>query len=79
MGLNTSQVLDDFDFHVLGAVEKVLLVFDESGERSIFQYLESGFGIKHDEIPKRLVDFHECLRVLLGEGAELLEKIGWKQ
>ena len=74
MRLNRSQVLDDLESHVLKAVDKALLVLGESGKRSIFQYLERRFGVKHDEIPKRLVDFHEYLSVLLGEGAKLLEK-----
>jgi hypothetical protein len=73
--LNTTQVFDDFDAHILRAVDKALLAVGELGRRSFFQYLESGFGVKHDEIPKRLRDFHEALSVIFGRGTEIVEKI----
>ena len=70
-----SAIQNSFEATVLDAVDNGLAVLGESVRGAVYYHVERSFGIRREEIPKRLEAFHEALGRLLGEGARVVERL----
>jgi len=65
----------EFDELVLEAVDEGLSILgDESVKRAFYYHLEKRAKIKRNEIPRKLMGFHEALTNLFFDGSVILEK-----
>jgi len=70
-----SAIQDKFETAVLEAVDSGIAVLGESVRGALYYHVERSFGIRREEIPKKLEAFHEALERLLGEGARVVERL----
>ena len=67
---------DDFNAHLLGAVDKALQLFGEANKSAIYSAFEKTCQIRREKIPERLEDFHKTLEGIFGVTAtDLIDKI----
>ncbi|MEM0053261.1 MAG: hypothetical protein QXL89_03680 [Nitrososphaeria archaeon] len=65
---------DKVDRIILDAIDESLSVLGEKGKESIYYFLEKEYLIEQEDIPSNLKAFHECLHLVFGVGANVLEK-----
>jgi hypothetical protein len=63
------------DQALLEAVDYGLLVPGEIVRETIFERLETVYGIKHEEIPQKLPAFHQALLELTRSVANVMERV----
>jgi len=64
----------DFNSVVLEATDDALLALGASVRHAVHYHIERIHHIKHEEIPDKLVSFHEALENAFGEGTKILER-----
>jgi hypothetical protein len=69
----------DFDNLFLQAVDEALSLLGEASKQTIYVLLNKTFGIKKQEIPRRIEDFTEAIEKTFGLGAKFLEILIMKQ
>lgn len=72
---SSARANNDFSKALLEAVDEGLLGMGESVRHVIYYHIEKNHDVKRREIPQRLKDFHEGLKVLLGVGATVPERL----
>jgi hypothetical protein len=72
---NSMVKLAQLDEALLEAVDFGLLVPGETVRATIYERLETVYGIKREEIPEKLPAFHQALRELVGSVANVLERV----
>jgi len=65
---------DDVDRIVLDAIDEALSVLGSKGRDSVYYFLEREYLLKKEDVPLNLRRFDDCLRMVFGLGANLLEK-----
>lgn len=60
---------------ILEAVDDGLLILGENTRHALYYQIEKRYGIKREEIPYRIDDFHEALENMFGPPCKILEKI----
>ena len=65
----------EFSRVVLEAVDEGLLVLGASVRDTIYYNVERDDGIRRQEIPGRVEDFHKALERLFGSGVRTIEKL----
>ncbi len=65
---------NDVEEQLLECVDKGLDSLGQQTKRVIFWHLERRWGIKREEIPRRLKDFVSALYSMFGTGARYIEK-----
>ncbi len=60
---------------LLKAVDESLLMLGTSVKQAVYYYIERYYGIKREEIPFKLKEFHEALENIFGFGVKVLEKL----
>jgi len=55
------------------AVDEGLSALGESGRQAVYECLETTFGIRRDDIPRRVDEFSDALHKVFGDSAKLLE------
>lgn len=65
----------DFRAIVLQASDEGLSALGESARDALYYHIERTHNIRREDIPEKVSAFHEALRVLLGEGARVVEKL----
>ncbi|MEM0313928.1 MAG: hypothetical protein QW056_02215 [Candidatus Bathyarchaeia archaeon] len=63
-----------FEEAFIEAVDEGLLMLGEAGREIIYFRLRHDYGLRREEIPRSPKIFMNCLRNLLGKGAEVIEK-----
>lgn len=66
-------VESEFDAILLESIDEALSALGNSINQAIYFHLEQNFGIRKDEIPKRLGGFKQALENILGAGGDLVE------
>ncbi|MEM2998813.1 MAG: hypothetical protein QW542_07705 [Thermoproteota archaeon] len=66
--------MDDFHRALLEAVDEGLLQISEKVKTSFYAFLEDYRGLKREEIPFKLEEFTKGLRLIFGEGADIVLK-----
>lgn len=64
-----------FSETVLQAVDDGLLVPGEIVRQAIYERIERSYQLTREEIPEKLAIFQEALQDLLGEAANVMEKV----
>jgi len=67
------QGIEEFRKALLEAVNDCLLVIGESLGEALLYHIEKNFGIRRQDIPERLEAFHEAMKLLLDEGATVID------
>ncbi|MEM3870977.1 MAG: hypothetical protein QXE05_00205 [Nitrososphaeria archaeon] len=65
---------DKVDRIILDAIDESLSVLGEKGKEAIYYFLEREYLIEKEDIPSNLQTFDECLRLVFGVGANIIEK-----
>jgi len=60
---------------LLESVDESLLVPGEIVRAAIYERLERSYQLKREEIPEKLLTFHEALQDLLGASSRVMEKM----
>jgi hypothetical protein len=63
------------DKALLESVDEGLLRLGESVRHAIYWHIEKSYGVKREEVPNKLKDFHEALIRLFGEGSKVIERL----
>ena len=63
------------DEALLEAVDFGLLVPGEIVRATIYERLETVYGVRREQIPEKLPAFHQALRELVGSVANVLERV----
>lgn len=67
---------DAFERSLIKTIDMQLKqVFGDTGTSVIYNYLQSAFSLRQDDIPKKLEIFSEGLDKFLSSGARVVEKI----
>lgn len=72
---DSKKASDRLDSAVQEAVHEGLLVLGEIVRTAIYNYFETRYQIKREEIPRRLEAFHKALMGIIGAGAKIIEKL----
>ncbi|MEM2896688.1 MAG: hypothetical protein QW265_03970 [Candidatus Bathyarchaeia archaeon] len=64
-----------FNKVLLESIDEGFLKLGESVKHAIYWHIERNYGIKREEIPDRLKEFHEALIGLFGAGAKVIERL----
>lgn len=67
-------MLDKVDLIVLEAIDEALSVLGEKGKNAVYYFFEREYLLEKEDIPKNLTKFDDCLRLVFGVGANVLEK-----
>jgi len=74
-GAHSMVKLSRLDEALLEAVDFGLAVPGEIVRETIYERLETAYGIKREEIPERLPAFHKALQELVRSVANVLERV----
>jgi len=66
--------MDEFREILLKCIDQGLLVLGESPRQAIYCHLEKRRMVKKDEIPEKLEEFIEGIRLIFGSGSSLIER-----
>lgn len=67
---------DEFEILLMKTIDTQLKqVFGETGTSVIYNYFQSAFSLRQEEIPKKLEVFAEGLDKFLSSGAKVVEKV----
>lgn len=71
------EALNDAKFNnvLLEAVDEGLSALGESVKQAIYWHLKNRYNIERSEIPLKLKEFVEVLKIVFGEGANVLFKL----
>jgi hypothetical protein len=70
----TEPGIDEFREILLECIDQGLLVLGESPRQAIYCHLEKRRMVKKDEIPEKLEEFIEGIRLIFGSGSSLIER-----
>jgi len=68
-------IFQEFDDALLGAVDFAFCSLGKSCRRALYFHLETTFRLPRRQIPERLEEFDEALRIIFKSGATFLEKL----
>lgn len=68
------RVSDKVDQMILDAIDESLSILGDKGREAVYYFLEREYCIEKEDIPKNLKTFLDCLRLVFGVGANILEK-----
>jgi hypothetical protein len=60
---------------LLQAVDHGLLALGQSARVAIYEWIESSYQVRREDIPDKLLTFHRALQDLLGSGAKMIERL----
>jgi hypothetical protein len=60
---------------VLQAIDGSLAVLGKEVGEALYHHIERTYGIGREDIPERIIEFHNALEHLLGSGAKVFEKL----
>jgi len=60
---------------LLQAVDHGLLTLGQSARVAIYEWIESSYQVRREDIPDKLLTFHRALQDLLGSGAKMIERL----
>jgi len=67
-------MLDNVDRIVLDVIDEALSILGNKGKESVYYFMEREYLLEKEDIPSNLRKFHDCLRLVFGVGANVLEK-----
>ena len=70
---DASERSSDFGKLLAQAVDEGLSAFGESARQAVYAGLENAFGIRKDDIPRKVDEFSDALAKIFGDSARLLE------
>ncbi|MEM3713781.1 MAG: hypothetical protein QXF82_02410 [Nitrososphaeria archaeon] len=59
---------------ILEAIDESLSILGDKGKEAVYYFLEREYCVNKEDIPKNLKTFLECLRLVFGVGANIIEK-----
>ncbi|MEM4523460.1 MAG: hypothetical protein QW738_09645 [Nitrososphaeria archaeon] len=69
-----SQTSDRVERMILEAIDESLSILGDKGKEAVYYFLEREYCVNKEDIPKNLKTFLECLRLVFGVGANIIEK-----
>jgi hypothetical protein len=63
----------NFETAVTETIDEVFTVLGENVKRAVYIYLENNYGIKKEQIPRKIEDFSAAIESIFGEAAKLVE------
>ncbi|MEM3385212.1 MAG: hypothetical protein QXE78_06770 [Nitrososphaeria archaeon] len=70
----SSQTSDRVERMILEAIDESLSILGDKGKEAVYYFLEREYCVNKEDIPKNLKTFLECLRLVFGVGANIIEK-----
>ena len=62
-----------FEVAIIEAIDESLDTFKNLNKQEIYSRLENSFGIKKQELPRKIEDFADAMEQMFGIGAKLIE------
>jgi len=67
--------MQDFDKLLLKAVDEALASLGDSVKQMFYYHLEKSFGLRKEDVPKRIKAFAQVIEAIFGPGAYYLESL----
>ena len=64
---------EEFNMLLLEAIDEGFSAIGQSSKQAIFYHLETGFGIRKQEVPEKVDEFANAIERIFGLGASFLE------
>jgi hypothetical protein len=63
----------NFETAIIDAIDEVFTTLGENVKRVIYIFLENNYGIKKEQIPRKIEDFSTAIESIFGDAAKLVE------